>query len=124
MFFEQSSKWKVVCLTKMHHISKNWEGIFDFQYKVAIGQYVSYGSFIFKIKNIFPIFGFFRSRTLLFQTVRLLNFADADFFMTPMDSTYQDKLICTLEYMVWPIRTCRNLPLEKTNNVSAKLFLC
>ena len=22
----------------MHHISKNWEGIFDFQYKVAIGQ--------------------------------------------------------------------------------------
>ena len=22
----------------MHHISKNWEGVFDFQYKVAIGQ--------------------------------------------------------------------------------------
>ena len=38
MFFEQSSKWKVVCLTKMHVISKNWEGVFDFQYKVAIGQ--------------------------------------------------------------------------------------
>ena len=38
MFFEQSSKWKVVCLTKMHLISKNWEGIFDFQYKVAFGQ--------------------------------------------------------------------------------------
>ena len=51
------------------------------------------------------------------------NFADADFFMTPMHSTYQDKLICTLEYMVWPFRTGRNLPLKKTN-VSAKLFLC
>ena len=36
--FGQSSKWKVVCLTKMHHISKNWEGVFDFQYKFAIGQ--------------------------------------------------------------------------------------
>ena len=30
IFFEQSSKWKVVFLTKKHHISKNWEGIFDF----------------------------------------------------------------------------------------------
>ena len=38
MFFEQSSKWKVVCLTKMHLKSKNWEGVFDFQYKVAFGQ--------------------------------------------------------------------------------------
>ena len=26
-------------LTKMHYISKNWECIFYFQYKVAIGQY-------------------------------------------------------------------------------------
>ena len=22
----------------MHHISKNWEGVFDFQYKVDLGQ--------------------------------------------------------------------------------------
>ena len=38
--FGQSSKWKVVCLAKMHHISKNWEHVFDFQYKVVIGQCV------------------------------------------------------------------------------------
>ena len=44
MFFEQSSKWKVVCLTKMHLISKNWEGVFDFQYKVAFGQCESFDS--------------------------------------------------------------------------------
>ena len=31
----------------------------------------------------------------------------------PIDSTHQDKPICTLEYMVWPIRTGRNLPLKK-----------
>ena len=36
--FGQSSKWKVVCLAKMHHISKNWELVFDFQYKVVTGQ--------------------------------------------------------------------------------------
>ena len=30
----------------------------------------------------------------------------------PIDSTHQDKPICTLEYMVWPIRTGRNLPLK------------
>ena len=30
----------------------------------------------------------------------------------PIDSTHQDKPICTLEYMVWPIRTSRNLPLK------------
>ena len=36
--FGQSSKWKVVCLAKMHHISKNWECVFDFQYKVVTGQ--------------------------------------------------------------------------------------
>ena len=47
MFFEQSSKWKVVCLTKMHLISKNWEGVFDFQYKVAIGQCDTYALKIF-----------------------------------------------------------------------------
>ena len=35
-----------------------------------------------------------------------------NFFMTPIDSTHQDKPICTLEYMVWPIRTGRNLPLK------------
>ena len=29
---------KVVCLSKMHHISKNWECVFDFQYKVTIGE--------------------------------------------------------------------------------------
>ena len=23
----------------MHHISKNWERVFDFQYKVVIGQF-------------------------------------------------------------------------------------
>ena len=40
--FGQSSKWKVVCLAKMHHISKNWERIFDFQYKVVIGQCAAY----------------------------------------------------------------------------------
>ena len=36
--FGQSSKWKVVCLAKIQHISKNWERIFDFQYKVVTGQ--------------------------------------------------------------------------------------
>ena len=36
--FGQSSKLKVVCLTKMHLISNNWEGVLDFQCKVAIGQ--------------------------------------------------------------------------------------
>ena len=36
--FGQSSKLKVVYLTKMHHIYKYWEGVFDFQYKAAIGQ--------------------------------------------------------------------------------------
>ncbi len=36
--FGQSFKWKVVCLAKMHHISKNWERVFDFQYKVVTGQ--------------------------------------------------------------------------------------
>ena len=36
--FVQSSKWKVVCPAKMHHISKNWEYVFDFQYKVVTGQ--------------------------------------------------------------------------------------
>ena len=30
----------------------------------------------------------------------------------PIDSTHQDKPICTLEYMVWPIRTGRNLQLK------------
>ena len=30
----------------------------------------------------------------------------------PTDSTHQDKPICTLEYMVWPIRTGRNLLLK------------
>ena len=33
----------------------------------------------------------------------------------PIDSTHQNKPICTLEYMVWPIRTSRNLLLKKTN---------
>ena len=46
MFFEQSSKWKVVCLTKMHLISKNWEGVFDFQYKVVLGQCEQAGLFV------------------------------------------------------------------------------
>ena len=32
------------------------------------------------------------------------------FFMSPIDSTHQGKPICTLEYMVWPIRTNSNLP--------------
>ena len=36
--FGQSSKSKVVSLTKMHQISKNWGSVFYFQYKVAIGQ--------------------------------------------------------------------------------------
>ena len=36
--FGQSCKSKVVCLTKMHYISKNWERIFYFQYKVSIEQ--------------------------------------------------------------------------------------
>ncbi len=36
--FGQSSKSKVVCLAKMHHISKNLEHVFDFQYKVVTGQ--------------------------------------------------------------------------------------
>ena len=27
-----------VCLAKMRHISKNWESVFDFQYKVVKGQ--------------------------------------------------------------------------------------
>ena len=36
--FGQSCKSKVVCLSKMHHISKNWQCIFDYQYKVTIGQ--------------------------------------------------------------------------------------
>ena len=31
-------KSKVICLTKMHYISKNWELVFYFQYKVTIGQ--------------------------------------------------------------------------------------
>ena len=35
------------------------------------------------------------------------------FFMTPIESTHQDKPICTLEYMVWPIKTGRNLLLKK-----------
>ena len=30
----------------------------------------------------------------------------------PVDSTHQDKPICTLEYMVWPIRTGRNVPMK------------
>ena len=34
-------------------------------------------------------------------------------FMTPIESTNQDKPICTLEFMVWPIRTGRNLSLKK-----------
>ena len=38
--FGQSSKRKVVCLAKMHHISKNWECVFDFQYKVVTGHCV------------------------------------------------------------------------------------
>ena len=29
-----------------------------------------------------------------------------------MNSTHQDKPLCTLECMVWPIRTGRNLPLN------------
>ena len=36
--FGQSSKWKVVCPSKMHHVSKNWKCISYFQYKVTIGQ--------------------------------------------------------------------------------------
>ena len=51
MFFEQSSKWKVACQTKMHLISKNWEGVFDFQYEVAIGQCVVTLDFESKIRN-------------------------------------------------------------------------
>ena len=38
--FGQSSKWKIVSLSKVHHISKNWERVFDFQYKVVTGQCV------------------------------------------------------------------------------------
>ena len=38
--FGQSSKWKVVCLSKLHHISKTREYVFDFQYKVTIGECV------------------------------------------------------------------------------------
>ena len=34
------------------------------------------------------------------------------FFMTSIDSTRRDKPICTLEYMVWPIRTGRNVPMK------------
>ena len=34
-------------------------------------------------------------------------------FMAPIDSTHQDKPKCTLEYMVWPIKTGRNLLLKK-----------
>ena len=37
-------------------------------------------------------------------------------FMLPIDSTHQDKPICTLEYMIWPIRTGRNLPLKKQSS--------
>ena len=29
---------EICLLSKMHHISKNWECVFDFQYKVVIGQ--------------------------------------------------------------------------------------
>ena len=29
---------EVVCLRKLHHISENWERIFHFHIKVAIGQ--------------------------------------------------------------------------------------
>ena len=35
-----------------------------------------------------------------------------NFFMTPIDSTHQDEPKCTLERVVWPIRTGRNLPLK------------
>ena len=34
------------------------------------------------------------------------------FFMSPIHSTHQDKPICTLEYMVWHIRTGSNLPFQ------------
>ena len=36
--FGQYSKWKVVYLAIMHHISKNLERVFYFQYKIATGQ--------------------------------------------------------------------------------------
>ena len=35
-----------------------------------------------------------------------------EFFTTPIDSTHQDEPKCTLECVVWPIRTGRNLPLK------------
>ena len=42
----------------MLHISKNWEGVFDFQYKVALGQCTVVGKGDF---NYFSIFDFMES---------------------------------------------------------------
>ena len=49
------------------------------------------------------------SARAIFQKARI----EKNWQNEPIDSTHQDKPICTLEYMVWPIRTGRNLPLKK-----------
>ena len=48
------------------------------------------------------------SARAIFQKARI----EKNWQNEPIDSTHQDKPICTLEYMVWPIRTGRNLPLK------------
>ena len=47
------------------------------------------------------------SARAIFQKARI----EKNWQNEPIDSTHQDKPICTLEYMVWPIRTGQNLPL-------------
>ena len=48
------------------------------------------------------------SARAIFQKARI----EKNWQNEPIDSTHQDKPICTLEYMVWPIRTGRNLLLK------------
>ena len=48
------------------------------------------------------------SARAIFQKARI----EKNWQNEPIDSTHQDKSICTLEYMVWRIRTSRNLPLK------------
>ena len=84
--FRQSSKWKFVYISKMHHIAKNWECVFDFQYEVTIGECDAYHILSFISWDAYADDYYIRSHLLTILKDKIQYFSMKDRFLLISES--------------------------------------